>query len=313
MSGSYQMARTVDEALACYEDLNGRCAYMAGGTGLQLLRKQKLMDHDHIIDLTGIGDLQTIASGAVLTIGANVTLQQLAAHPEISARYAILSEAARSIASPVIRYTATVGGNLLVSNRCNFYNQSSWWRDAVGSCLRDKGDICQVVGKGSKCYSRNISDLAPALIVLSAKAVIATKLGEETYPLIDLYNPDGLDSLRHLDEGAILIRLEIPGQPVEAWFRKLRLRKSVDFTSLTVAGSIAAEGHLRICLNGVSMAPVMIEGPSESLSLRQIQSAARKAAQTVDNDVMPLDYRRQMMDVYLEQCWMAVSHDRMGK
>ncbi len=311
MSGSYQMARTVDEALACYEDLDGRCAYMAGGTDLQLLRKQKLLDHDHIIDLTGIGELQTIAFDKALSIGANVTLQKLATHAAIGDRYSIISEAARRIATPVIRYTATVGGNLLVSNRCSFYNQSSWWRDTIGSCLRDKGDICQVVGKGSKCYSRNISDLAPALIALGAKAVIATKVGEETYPLIDLYNPDGLDSLRHLDEGAILLRLEIPGQPAKAWFRKLRLRKSVDFTSLTVAASIAADGQLRICLNGVSMAPVMIEGRPESLSLGQIQSMARKAAQTVDNDMMPLGYRRQMMDVYLEQCWRAVNHGRL--
>lgn len=307
MSGSYWMARTVDEALACYEDLDGRCVYMAGGTDLQLRRKQKLLDHDHIIDLTGIGELQTIASGKTLTIGANVTLQQLATHAGIRKHYAIISEAAASIASPVIRYTATVGGNLLVSNRCSFYNQSSWWRDAVGSCLRDKGDICQVVGTGTNCYSRNISDLAPALIALGTKALIATPSGDKSYPLIDLYNSDGLDSLRHLDEGAILIRLEIPGQPVSTWFHKLRLRKSVDFTSLTVAGSIAADGRLRICLNGVSMAPVMVEGRLESLSLGQIQRLARKAAQTVDNDMLPLHYRRQMMNVYLEQCWGALT------
>jgi CO/xanthine dehydrogenase FAD-binding subunit len=68
-----------------------------------------------------------------LHLGAMTTLDDIISSDIINSNYPLISEAAKSVATPVIRKTATIGGNLLVNNRCTFYNQSKDWRDSIGS------------------------------------------------------------------------------------------------------------------------------------------------------------------------------------
>ncbi len=300
----YFIPATIDEALARASALSGHYVYLVGGTDLQIYRKQGLVHDEAIIDLSEIGDVNTIQCDSnFLRLGAFVTLSEIISSLDIKRHFPLLTEAARSVATPVIRKSATIGGNLLVKNRCTFYNQSQAWRDAIGSCMRDVGEICQVTGGNDKCFSRNVSDMVPALITLNASVVIRNQQKTAEIPLKELYRPDGIKFHNHLDRDAILMEIRIPAKPVNWWFRKLRLRQSIDFTSLTIAATVDQSGVARVCLNGVSMSPVLIEEPLGSLTLESLTGKARKQCKTVDNDLMPLKYRREMITVYLKQWW----------
>lgn len=308
MSGAtYNLPATLAEAWEVAGRRPGDCAFLAGGTDLLLHRKHQLHDQPHLIDLSGIAELRQVKITAkTLTIGAGVTLAELEAHPAVGTDFPLIKTAAGSIATPVLRQTATIGGNLLVRNRCHYYNQSPTWRLGAGGCLRAGGDICLVTGTDKGCYSRNVSDLAPALIALEAQITIQRPGQTETVPLIELYAPDGLKPHRHLNDGAIITHIGVPRRPRRTWFSKLRTRRSLDFTSLTVAVSVDDGDQVRVCLNGVSTAPVLLEGKLPELSLADLQRRARRQCQTVDNDHMPLKYRRAMIDTYLAQWWESL-------
>jgi 4-hydroxybenzoyl-CoA reductase subunit beta len=230
------------------------------------------------------------------------TLDDIISSDIINSNYPLISEAAKSVATPVIRKTATIGGNLLVNNRCTFYNQSKEWRDSIGSCLKDVGDICQVTGGNKSCYARNVSDSAASLMALGSEIILLTPSGSIQKPLTELYLPCGIKS-HELDEHSILIGITVPIKAGKYWYRKLRLRKTLDFTSLTVATTVDSQKMARICLNGVSMSPVLIKDSLASLTLESIIKQARKYCKTVENDLMPLKYRREMINVYLKECW----------
>lgn len=304
---AYYKPNTVQEALTQAQQATGPAVYLGGGTDIQIHRQQKLNPIHTIIDLFEIPALREIERHPdKLTLGSMVTLKQVINDGFIQKHYPLLVTAAQSIATPVIRHTATVGGNLLVQNRCTFYNQSPDWREAIGNCLRDGGAKCLVTGGLKNCYARNVSDLAPVLIALHAKVVIARCNESATLALEDLYRSDGLVPLQHLEKGDILTQIIVGLKPEKWWFRKLRLRKSLDFTSLTVAATRSQNDGLRFVINGVSMAPVILEGSVKTLKLENMYHQTRKLCQTVENDLLPLKYRRKMMLLYLKEAYHAL-------
>lgn len=299
----YHSPDTIQDAFSIAEKCDGSFIYFAGGTDVQIYRKQNLDKNDHIIDLSSIHDLNSISlKDGNLTLGAMTSLGDIITSNKIQNKYPLLVEAAKSVATPVIRKTATIGGNILVRNRCTFYNQSQEWRNGVGSCLRDVGDICQVTGGKNDCYSRNVSDTAAALIALNAEITLLNSAGVSQQPLKDIFLPCGI-KFHDLGNDNILTQISVSMKPKRWWYKKLRLRKTLDFTSLTVAATIDINNIARICLNGVSMTPILIEEPLETLTLENLIKQARKNCKTVDNDLMPLKYRREMINVFLEEWW----------
>ncbi len=307
---SYLKPKRIDEALRHAKLHPDDCAFLGGGTDITVYRKQELSTQSHIIDLSEIPQLRSIeATGNSLRIGATVTLDELISSRDTYEFCPMITEAARSVATPVIRQSATVGGNLLVANRCTFYNQSQTWRESVGSCLRDVGDTCLVTKGRDKCYSRNVSDLAPAFIALGATIAIQAGNDPESIPLERLYTGDGIRIHAHTGSAGILTVVSIVQRPSKWFFRKLRRRQSLDFTSLTVAATMTADDHARICLNGVSMSPILLEVDLSATELPELQKQARRACKTVDNDLLPLKYRREMMDVYLAEFYMMAKRN----
>jgi len=300
----YLKPENIAEALASATKHSPDYLFFGGGTDIQIYLKQQLIAPHTIIDLSAIKDLQEIKlKQDNLKLGAMVTLHQIINNQDIKQKYPLLCRAAKAVATPVVRRTATIGGNLLVKNRCTFYNQAKAWRQAVGSCLRDQGNFCQVTGGKNACFSRNVSDTATALIALGARVYIRGPEETSEFPLEDLYLPDGLLFHRQILNDSILSEIEISQKTSSWWFKKLRLRKSLDFMSLAVAATIDTEGRARICLNGVSMSPVLIEGKIKDMSLKGLIAEALKLCKTVDNDLMPLKYRRLMINTYLKMWW----------
>ena len=290
---------TVTEALRMAGEQEGSFRFLAGGTDVLVNKFQGNDTAACLIDLSGIEELRKIETDeSVVKIGALVRLEELQKNKIINRLFPALSIAAGAVASPMLRKTATLGGNLLCENRCIFYNQSEWWRESVGYCLKCDGSICIATGGKKNCFSKFVSDTAPVLISMDAKIGLIRDGKSVVIPLEEIYSGDGVNS-RNLPDTAILVNIQLPLAPDFACaFRKLRPREAVDFTSLTTAVSLSADGKIKIVLGGVDPAPVIIEGKKED-DLQLLISKAVKKARIVDNDYYSRLYRKEMIGVFL--------------
>ncbi|MCC6683968.1 MAG: FAD binding domain-containing protein [Bacteroidia bacterium] len=297
---TYIKVHTVNEAVAQMQ-LHTKAMVVAGGTDVFVNKQQGNTEAELFIDISEIKSLQTVSiHGNKIEIGALVTLEKIITDKELARFFPALKEAALAVATPVIRKTATVGGNILCENRCSFYNQSEWWREAVGYCLKCNGDICIATGGKKNCFSKFVSDTAPVFIALRANAVIADENGEKTIPLENLYTGDGVNPVA-ISRQTLLKSIEIPITKTRVIFKKLRPRKSLDFTSLTTAVSLDEEHNLRIVIGGVDPRPVVAEGNIKKDDMQLLVTGACKKPRVVENDYYSRNYRKEMINVFINQ------------
>lgn len=296
----YLKAATVREAIILAQQHADNFRYIAGGTDVLVNKAQGNETAQHLIDLTGISGLNAIeVSDNVLEVGSLVTIDVISKHPQIREHFPALAEAAHAVASPVLRKTATIGGNLLCENRCVFYNQSEWWREAAGYCLKCNGDICIATGGRKNCFSKFVSDTAPVLISLDAQVELVTEEGVSVIPLENIYTGDGVVP-RNLSPFAIIRAIRLPLEPkYSCVFHKLRPRESVDFTSLSTAVSVC-NGQIKIVLGGVDPKPVIITGRVTD-HLPELIVKAIKKPRVIDNDYYSRAYRKEMIGVFLQR------------
>ncbi len=297
----YLKPKTLQEALqAAYEHQN-KFSFIAGGTDVLVNKFQGNNASDCLIDITGIKELKQIGEDEnTLRIGSLVKLDDLKKHERISLEFPALVEAAELVASPMIRKTATTGGNILCENRCSFYNQSEWWREAVGYCLKCEGDICIATGGKKNCFSKFVSDTAVALISMDATIDIAVIKGSYTIKLEDIYTGNGVNP-RNLDKLALITSINLPlNQNNKSVFKKLRQRESLEFSSLSTAVTLNNQGKIKIVLGGVDPKPVVEEGTTND-NLEDLIMRITKKARIVNNDVYSREYRKEMIGVFLRK------------
>ena len=297
----YILATTVQEAIEQAIANKGNFKYLAGGTDVMVNKFQGNETSGCLIDITKIEALKGITKqDNFLRIGALEILEELKFNSDLKTEFPMLIEAALSVGSPLIRKTATIGGNVLCENRCLYYNQSEWWRESIGYCLKCDGDICIATGGKNACFSELVSDKAPALIAMDAEIEYVDEKGTHQQPLESIYTGDGVKP-RNLSETAIITALFLPlNRGFKTAFFKLRERESLEFTSLTSAVVVDKNGKLKIALSGVDPKPVVIEGKIEDDKDLLIKKAI-KAARAVDNDMYSRKYRREMISVYLKR------------
>jgi len=299
-TAAYLVPGTVAEALRFATERKNDFRFLAGGTDVLVNKFQGNEASGCLIDISAIHELKaTFTENNFLHLGSLVTLDEVAAIPEVLASFPALLDAAKSAASPVLRKTATLGGNVLCENRCSFYNQGEWWREAVGFCLKCEGDVCIATGGTKKCFSRFVSDTAPALIAYDARILVEDEKGIQQVRLEDIYTGDGLKP-RNLSSVSIIKNILLPLAPgYHCVFMKLRPRESMDFTSLTTAVSVNSEGKIKIVIGGVDPMPVVISGPIEDKAA--LLASAVKKPRIVDNDVYSRPYRKEMIGVFLKR------------
>ena len=297
----YTKPATIAEAITIAGEHADDFAYVAGGTDLLVNKFQGNKECSCLIDITGIEELKAVTiDGAYLKIGSLVRLDDLKKHEIIVKRFPSLIIAAQEVASPMLRKTATIGGNVLCENRCSFYNQSEWWREAVGYCLKCDGDVCIATGGKKACFSRFVSDTAPVLISAGAKLELVDIGGLSIVNLETIYTGDGIKP-RNISGTTILKNILLPlDNEYTIVFKKLRPREAVDFTSLTTAVSLDKEGNIRIVVGGADPRPVLIEGKLNEGTEDYIKKALAKT-RVIDNDYYTRTYRRDMMRLFLEQ------------
>ncbi|MBK7407927.1 MAG: FAD binding domain-containing protein [Saprospirales bacterium] len=275
--------------------------YLAGGTDVMVNRFQDNEKSPCLIDITRLPGLRGVKKvDGFLRIGALEPLESLKQYEEIRTEFPMLIEAALSVGAPLLRKTATLGGNVLCENRCLYYNQSEWWRESVGYCLKCDGDICIATQGKNACFSELVSDTAPALIAMDAEIEVIDLDGARRVKLEDIYTGDGVKP-RNLPETSIVTAILLP---LDRGFRtsyfKLRQRESLEFTSLTAAIALDKTGETQDC-------PVRCR-PQTGSGGRQkgddpeaLIKKAIKGARAIDNDMYTRKYRREMIGVYLRR------------
>ena len=229
----HRAPRSVAEAAKILAGEGTRAMLIAGGTDLLPNMKRRHQAPQVLVSLSGVRELKNLNG----TFGAGLTLSEIAAHEKTPAA---LRHAAIQVATPHIRNMGTLGGNLCLDTRCNYYNQSHEWRKAIDFCLKKDGDICWVATASKRCVAVSSTDTAPALIALNASIKLVSAKGEREIPVAALYQNDGIDYLsRTPDE--ILTEVRVPaGWNSTYW--KLRRRGSFDFP--------VASGPIRIATPG---------------------------------------------------------------
>jgi 4-hydroxybenzoyl-CoA reductase subunit beta len=284
---------TVVEAVAAWAE-NTDARFVAGGTDLLVNMRRGIVDAAALIDLSDIPEMKEISQNSSgWTIGAGVTLSQLAKNQALKASFPVVYQAALAVAGPTHRVVASVGGNLCLDTRCIFYNQSEWWREANNYCLKNEGTTCHTAPSGEICYAAFSGDLAPALIACDAQVTLVGPSGERDIPLLDMYQNDGRDHLL-LEEGEVLAKVTLPDPALDARsaYEKVRVRGSLDFPLAGIAIVLAQQDdlltHLRIALTGINSQPVSVKGTDELLGLKFDEDGLEKLAKLLPKQIKPM-------------------------
>jgi len=311
----FHAPRTVREAADLLASASpGDAMIVAGGTDLLPNMKRRQQVPSTLIGLRRIAELRVLSDGDGLAVGAGVTLSAIVADERVRRAYTGLWQAASQVATPLLRNMGTVGGNLCLDTRCNYYDQNYEWRKAIDFCMKkddrapERGapQVCWVATSSPKCLAVSSSDTAPMLMALGASVDLASAAGVRSMPLADLYRNDGIHYLtRRPDE--ILTSVRVP--PADGWkstYWKLRRRGSFDFPVLSVAAAAKMSGETveaaRIVLGAVASRPVASETAAAALIGRRltddvIAEAAELAAvpsRPMDNTDFPLVWRKRV-------------------
>jgi 4-hydroxybenzoyl-CoA reductase subunit beta len=297
----YKKAKNVADAIALYKAQKGKAVYLAGGTDLVPLMKQKLSTPKVVIDLKGIAEMNSVTrKDGWVEIGANVTLFALKNNPVIKDNFPAFYESLDATACETLQMRGTIGGNIMQDTRCLEHNQSFEWRTARGFCLRSGGKSCNVV-KGSKiCFANYCSDNAPALVTLDAEVKLSGPESERTIKLSTFFTGDAFKPFA-VKAGEILTHVRIPAKKTKGVYEKLRVRESMDYPLVSVAATAAGQ-HVKVCVGGVGLKPLMYELKNTSeTGVKEIADKASADARPVANAVVSPLYRKKMVGVLMKR------------
>jgi 4-hydroxybenzoyl-CoA reductase subunit beta len=318
---TYVAPQTVEQAVRAVADAGPDAMLVAGGTDLYPNMKRRQFEPKTLIGLRAIGELRGVRGSARegMRVGACTTLTAVATHPELAGAYGGLATAAGLVSSPQLRNMGTLGGNICVDTRCNYYNQSYEWRQAIGFCMKRDGDICLVAPGSARCWAVSSSDTAPVLWSLGAQVRLVGPGGQRSVPMGALYQDDGI---RYLSKRADEIVTEIVLPPADGWrsaYLKLRRRGSFDFPILGVAAAVRLEGDVvreaRIVLGAVASLPreapraaaVLVGRRLTGEVIEAAADAAAGPARPLDNTDLTHPYRKKVTRVFVARALARIA------
>lgn len=312
--------RTIDEAVAHLAAHRGNLRVLAGGTDLIPSMRQKLFEPEYVLDLRALSELRGIRehSNGSVEIGALTPLSVIEKSAHLRQHFPVLTEAAATVASPVLRNMGTLGGNICLDTRCLWYNQSLTWRKGCGFCIKKDGDLCHVAPGGDKCWAAFSGDTPPALLCLNAEIEIVGPNGTKRIPLSDFYTGDGIN-YRKLSPNELVTRIFLPAESADyrGVYRKLRVRGSIDYPLAGVAVVMkTSNGHVsdaRIAMTAVNPAPVLVPQAAEMLIGNAVTEAlaeaagdaAARTAKPLTTSALTPEYRREMIRVFTKRAVLA--------
>jgi 4-hydroxybenzoyl-CoA reductase subunit beta len=311
-SFTYRQPKSLKEAVAMKVDAGPEGMYVAGGTDLYPNMKRRHQTPATVVSLMEIQALSGCGMrDAGWVVGACATLSDLAAHPAIRRDYAAVAHAAELVSTPPLRNMGTLGGNLCLDTRCNYYDQSYEWRKAIDFCMKKDGHICWVAPSSPRCWAVSSSDVAPVMVAIGAEFLLVGPAGERVVPAGRFYHNDGINYLtKQPDEILAAVRLPAP-DGWDAVYHKLRRRGSFDFPVLGAAAWVRWDGETvtdaRVVLGGVASWPQEVAEAGAALkgnalsdeAIAAAADAAYRPAKPLDNTDFDLSWRKQMTRVWV--------------
>jgi 4-hydroxybenzoyl-CoA reductase subunit beta len=306
--------RTIADAVRIIGDTGPEAQFVAGGTDLYPNMKRRQQMPRTVISVMRVPELNQVSGDGSrgLVIGSSVTLTNICEHEIIKRDYPVIASAARTISTPLLRNMGTIGGNLLLDTRCNYYDQNYEWRKAINFCLKKDGDVCWVAPGSSKCWAVQSSDLVPVMVAIGAKFRLVSTLGERMIEAAGFYNDDGIDYLKKRPD-ELLVDIHLP--PINGWrasYQKLRRRGAFDFPVLGVAAWVKTEPggdqvtDARVVLGAVAPSPLqvneaaiaLIGQPFDEAHIQAAAEACYNKARPLDNTDFVMNWRKQMTREY---------------
>jgi 4-hydroxybenzoyl-CoA reductase subunit beta len=241
---SFRSPGTLEEAARILHGEGPNAMPLAGGTDLLPNMKRRQQVPRMLLSLRGLESLHHVHSlDSGYRLGACMTLSAIAGDLRFRNGATALVQAASQVATPQIRNMATLGGNLCLDTRCNYYDQTYEWRKSIDFCMKKDGVTCWVAPSSPKCMAVSSTDTAPALMALGARVRLVSQSGEREISLAELYNNDGMNYLRRKPDE---ILAEVLLDSMHGWrstYWKLRRRGSFDFPVLSIAAAARFAGY----------------------------------------------------------------------
>jgi len=285
---------------------------VAGGTDLFPNMKRRQFTPRVLVSLGRVTGAREISNGSRLRIAAGATLTEVASHPTVRAKYAALAQAAGVVSTPQLRNMGTIGGNLCLDTRCNWYDQSLFWRTAEGYCMKTHPSVvCRVAPSSARCLAVASADTVPALIALGAKVRVENADGGRDLDLAELYREDGI---RYLAIGRDDIVVSVTLPDATGWrstYLKLRDRNSFDFPIAGVAAAVRFDGDTvtdaRIAITALASRPVAVDAKAlvgtklDDAAIAAAADVVHKAARPMDNSSGTISQRKRASRVFTER------------
>jgi len=310
------------DAVSQLNQYAGDIRIIAGGTDLLPSMRQKLFDSQYLLDIHHIAELRGIRpqSDGGVEIGALTPLTTIEHSDFLRQHYPVLREAAKTVASPILRNMGTIGGNICLDTRCLWYNQSFAWRKSCGFCIKKDGDLCHVAPSSTKCWAAFSGDTPAALLCLDAEIEIASAARIHRVKISDFYTGDGV-AYRKLEPTELVTRVILPASSAgyRGAYRKLRIRGSIDYPLAGVAVVMKrSNGHVedaRIGITAVNPAPLLVKGVTELLEGKSLTEElaeeagdlAAKTAKPLTTSSLTPEYRREMIRVFTKRVLLSLT------
>jgi 4-hydroxybenzoyl-CoA reductase subunit beta len=314
----YLRPKTAREAARMAADLGPRAMFVAGGTDLFPKLKRRQFDVETLIGLDFLP--REIHNGSTeCIVDAGVTLAVASGDQHLNKSFAGYAEAAGLVSSPPLRNVGTVGGNLCVDTRCNYYDMTYEWRKAAGFCMKKDGDICLVAPSSSRCWAVSSSDTAPMAIALDGVVILSGPDGERELPVSALYRDDGMDYMAKQPSEVVTSLRISAGPQTRTAYVKLRRRGSIDFPIAGAAVAVELDGdevvNCRIVLSAVASHPLEATAAEEFLkgkrvqpdTIRETAELAAKPAKPLDNADLSHFWRKRMVRVVVEDALLRAT------
>jgi xanthine dehydrogenase YagS FAD-binding subunit len=320
-------AKTVGEAITLLDQFGPTGQVLGGGSDLVGGIMKDWVDGsgmpypEYLVDVTTIPEMHGMSrlEDQSLRVGAAVTLTDMERSEEIQKDWPVLIETVRSIASPLIRNFATLGGNINQRPRCWFM------RNRHMDCYKKGGDFCfavtgdnryNAVIEGELCYIVHPSDTATTLLALDATAKIAGLDGERMVPFDEYFVGPREDVLREnvLQPNELMVDVQIPQMApnTKAAWVKIKDRAVYDFAVVSVAAVVTSENGVwkdgRIVVGGVAPVPYRASIVEEALAEKDIANNIEDAAALIANVARPLSnnaFKVNMAKVLIERAVMS--------
>jgi 4-hydroxybenzoyl-CoA reductase subunit beta len=303
-------------------ELGPRAMFVAGGTDLFPKLKRRQFEIEALIGLDFLS--RQVRPGSQATeLGAGLTLSAASSDEHLGQQFRGYAEAAGLVSSPPLRNAGTIGGNLCVDTRCNYYDMTYEWRKAIGFCLKKDGAICLVAPSSPRCWAVSSSDTGPMAMALEGVVTLAGSDGERELPVAALYRDDGIDYMAK-QPSEVVTGLRLPAiEGNHSAYVKLRRRGSIDFPIAGAAVALQLEGDVvrrcRIVLSAVASHPLEARAADEFLTgktldeetLKAAAEIAAKPAKPLDNADLTHFWRKRMVRVVVEQA-IALAATRSG-